>query len=71
MELGKGYAFIGRQYHIHTDESDYYVDLVFYNYSLKCFVLIDLKTNKISCIIFRIIKLRVFSFSFLISNIMI
>ena len=48
MELGKGYAFIGRQYHIHTDESDYYVDLVFYNYLLKCFVLIDLKTNKIT-----------------------
>ena len=48
MELGKGYAFIGRQYHIHTDESDYYVDLVFYNYILKCFVLIDLKTSKIT-----------------------
>lgn len=48
LELGKGYAFIGRQYHIHTDESDYYVDLVFYNYILKCFVLTDLKTNKIT-----------------------
>lgn len=48
MEMGKGYAFIGRQQHIHTDEDDYYIDLIFYNYILKCFVLIDLKTTKIS-----------------------
>lgn len=48
MELGKGYAFIARQQHIHTEKQDYYIDLVFYNYILKCFVLIDLKTNKIS-----------------------
>lgn len=48
IELGKGYAFVGRQYHIHTEYSDYYVDLVFYNYLLNCFVLIDLKTNKIT-----------------------
>lgn len=48
MELGKGYAFIARQQHIHTEKQDYYVDLVFYNYILKCFVLIDLKTNKIT-----------------------
>ena len=48
MEMGKGYAFVGRQQHIHTEEDDYYIDLVFYNYMLKCFVLIDLKTRKIS-----------------------
>ena len=48
MELGKGYAFMGRQYHIHTVENDYYVDLVFYNHILKCFVLVDLKIDKIS-----------------------
>ena len=48
LELGKGYAFIGRQYHIQTDENDYYVDLVFYNYLLRCFVLIDLKTSTIT-----------------------
>lgn len=48
MELGKGYAFVARQQHIHTEKQDYYIDLVFYNYILKCFVLIDLKTHKIS-----------------------
>lgn len=48
MELGKGYAFIARQQHIHTEKQDYYIDLVFYNYILKCFVLIDLKTGKIT-----------------------
>ncbi len=48
MELGKGYAFVARQQHIHTDKDDYYIDLVFYNYILKCFVLIDLKTTKIT-----------------------
>ena len=48
MELGKGYAFVARQQHIHTDKEDYYIDLVFYNYILKCFVLIDLKTEKIT-----------------------
>ena len=48
MELGKGYAFVARQQHIHTDLGDYYIDLVFYNYILKCFLLIDLKTAKIS-----------------------
>lgn len=46
MELGKGYAFVARQQHIHTEKQDYYIDLVFYNYILKCFVLIDLKTEK-------------------------
>ena len=48
MELGKGYAFVARQQHIHTEKQDYYIDLVFYNYILKCFVLIDLKTNRIT-----------------------
>jgi len=48
MELGKGYAFVARQMHIHTEKEEYYIDLVFYNYILKCFVLIDLKTRKIT-----------------------
>ena len=48
MELGKGYAFVARQQHIATDAGDYFIDLVFYNYILKCFVLIDLKTAQIS-----------------------
>ena len=48
IEMGKGYAFVARQQHIHTQDDDYYIDLVFYNYLLKCFVLIDLKTTKIS-----------------------
>ncbi|MBR6579572.1 MAG: DUF1016 family protein [Clostridia bacterium] len=48
MELGKGYAFVARQQHIRTEKEDYFIDLVFYNYILKCFVLIDLKTNKIT-----------------------
>ena len=48
MELGKGYAFVARQQHIKTEKQDYYIDLVFYNYILKCFVLIDLKTEKIT-----------------------
>ena len=48
MELGKGYAFVARQQHIHTEKQDYYIDLVFYNYILKYFVLIDLKTSRIT-----------------------
>ena len=48
IELGKGYAFVARQQHIHTEKADYFIDLVFYNYILKCFVLIDLKTGKIT-----------------------
>ncbi|MBD0254804.1 MAG: DUF1016 domain-containing protein [Cytophagales bacterium] len=47
MELGKGFAFVARQQHIVTDTADFYIDLVFYNYYLKCFVLIDLKTGKL------------------------
>lgn len=48
LELGKGYAFVTRQQLIRTEVRDYYVDLVFYNYILKCFVLIDLKTTRIT-----------------------
>ncbi|MBR5709378.1 MAG: DUF1016 family protein [Thermoguttaceae bacterium] len=48
MELGKGFAFVARQQRINTDMGDYYIDLVFYNYILKCFVLVDLKTDAIS-----------------------
>jgi len=48
MELGKGYAFVARQQHIATDAGDFFIDLVFYNYILKCFVLIDLKTARIT-----------------------
>jgi predicted nuclease of restriction endonuclease-like (RecB) superfamily len=48
MELGKGYAFVARQQHLRTEEDDYYIDLVFYTYILNCFVIIDLKTDKIS-----------------------
>lgn len=48
MEMGKGYAFVARQQHISTDAGDYFIDLIFYNYILKCFLLIDLKTSQIS-----------------------
>ena len=48
MEMGKGFAFVARQQHIRTDMGDFYIDLVFYNYILKCFFLIDLKTGQIS-----------------------
>ena len=48
MELGQGYAFVARQQHIKTEKEDYFIDLVFYNYILKCFILIDLKTDKIT-----------------------
>jgi predicted nuclease of restriction endonuclease-like (RecB) superfamily len=45
LEFGKGFAFVARQQHIITDTSDFYIDLVFYNYILKCFVIIELKTE--------------------------
>lgn len=48
MEMGKGFAFVARQQHIVTDTSDFFIDLVFYNYYLKCFVLLDLKTHKLT-----------------------
>lgn len=48
LELGKGFAFVARQQRISTESKDFYIDLVFYNYLLKCFVLIDLKTGALS-----------------------
>ncbi len=48
LELGKGFAFVKRQELIRTETSDFYIDLVFYNFILKCFVIIELKTNKIT-----------------------
>ena len=48
LELGKGYAFVDRQQHIATDAGDFFIDLAFYNYILKCFLLIDLKTTRIT-----------------------
>ena len=48
LEMGKGYCFVGRQVRVHTEAHDYYIDLVFFNYILNCFVLIDIKKNKIT-----------------------
>lgn len=48
LELGKGFAFVERQQRISTDDGDYYIDLVFYNFHLKCFLLIDLKMHKLN-----------------------
>ncbi len=48
LELGKGFSFVARQKHIRFDDDDYYIDLVFYNYFLKCFLLIDLKLAKLT-----------------------
>lgn len=48
LELGKGFAFVARQQRISTETQDFYIDLVFYNYLLKCFVLIDLKTGHLN-----------------------
>ncbi|HKZ45794.1 MAG TPA: PDDEXK nuclease domain-containing protein [Thermodesulfobacteriota bacterium] len=48
LELGKGFAFVARQQRINTETSEFYIDLVFYNYLLKCFVIIDLKTGKLT-----------------------
>ena len=45
LELGRGFAFMYEQYHVNTDAGDYFIDLVFYNVILKCYVLIDLKTR--------------------------
>jgi predicted nuclease of restriction endonuclease-like (RecB) superfamily len=47
LELGKGFAFVGRQYRMTTESQHYFIDLVFYNYLLKCFVLIDLKIGRL------------------------
>lgn len=48
LELGKGFAFIARQQRISTESKDFYIDLVFYNYLLKCFVIVDLKRGELS-----------------------
>ncbi|MDR3013477.1 MAG: PDDEXK nuclease domain-containing protein [Chitinispirillales bacterium] len=48
LELGRGFAFVERQQHIKTETQDFYIDLVFYNYILKCFVIVELKTHKIT-----------------------
>ncbi len=48
MEMGRGFAFVARQQHIVTDTEDYYIDLVFYNIELKCYVLLDLKMGKVT-----------------------
>jgi len=48
LELGKGFAFVERQQHIKTETADFYIDLVFYNFLMKCFVIIELKTDKIT-----------------------
>lgn len=46
LELGKGFAFVGRQYHLEVGESDYYLDLLFYHIKLKCYVVVELKNTK-------------------------
>jgi len=48
LEMGKGFSFIGQQFRISTETMHFYIDLVFYNYLLKCFVVIDLKTRKLT-----------------------
>ncbi|EKD82787.1 MAG: hypothetical protein ACD_39C01100G0003 [uncultured bacterium] len=48
LELGKGFSFVARQKHIRFDDDDFYIDLVFYNFILKCFLLIDLKIGKLT-----------------------
>ena len=48
LELGRGFAYVGRQYRISTESKDFYIDLVFYNYLLKCFVLFDLKSGELT-----------------------
>ncbi len=47
LELGKGFSFVSRQKHMRTETAQFFIDLVFYNYILKCFVIVELKTNKI------------------------
>ena len=46
LELGKGFAFVGQQYHLEIADSDYYLDLLFYHIQLKCYVVIELKNTK-------------------------
>lgn len=46
LEMGKGFALIGRQYHIEVDDKDYYIDLLFYHVKLKCYVVVELKARE-------------------------
>ena len=46
MELGTGFAFLGNQYHLNVDGDDFYIDLLFYNLNLRCYVVIELKTGE-------------------------
>ena len=46
LELGSGFAFVGRQYHLEIEDEDYYIDLLFYNLKIKSYVVIELKTTK-------------------------
>lgn len=48
LELGKGFSFVARQKYIRTETTDFFIDLVFYNYILKCFVIVELKTHKLN-----------------------
>ena len=48
LELGTGFAFIGNQYHLNVGGDDFYIDLVFYNYRMKRFVIFELKTHKLT-----------------------
>jgi hypothetical protein len=48
LELGRGFAFVARQYRISSESKDFYIDLVFYNYLLKCFVLFDPKSGELT-----------------------
>ena len=45
LELGKGFAFVGRQFRLEVEEDEYFIDLLFYHYILKCFVVVELKTG--------------------------
>lgn len=46
LELGKGFSFVGYQYKISTDKNDYYIDLLFYHLDLRCYIVVELKTNE-------------------------
>ena len=48
LELGRGFSFVSRQQRISSESKEFYIDLVFYNYILKCFVLIDLKVGRLT-----------------------
>ena len=48
LELGRGFAFVSRQQRLHVEDQDFYIDLVFYNFKLKCFLLLDLKIGKLT-----------------------